>query len=132
MADRSLRPYSSREEYLVAVREDLAEWIATLYPDCAIASPTFFEHLESGVLLCKLINDLIARLRETSASTRYPDLLAPSPSTRVPIFCRLNVQPRTFQARDNICNCLKWCRSMKMRECLLFETDDLVLRKNEK
>jgi len=38
----------------------------------------------------------------------------------------------TFFARDNICQFILWCRSIYVRECLLFETDDLAARKNEK
>lgn len=40
--------------------------------------------------------------------------------------------PGTFFARDNICQFILWCRSLNILECLLFETDDLVGRKNEK
>lgn len=40
--------------------------------------------------------------------------------------------PGTFFARDNICQFILWCRSLNVLECLLFETDDLVARKNEK
>lgn len=40
--------------------------------------------------------------------------------------------PGTFFARDNICQFILWCRSLNILECLLFETDDLVARKNEK
>uniref|UniRef100_A0A1I8NH78 Uncharacterized protein n=2 Tax=Musca TaxID=7369 RepID=A0A1I8NH78_MUSDO len=39
----------------------------------------------------------------------------------------------TFFARDNVSNFITWCRkSLKIIECLLFETDDLIMRKNEK
>lgn len=38
----------------------------------------------------------------------------------------------TFFARDNICQFIQWCRSLNIIDCLLFETDDLVVRKNEK
>ncbi|GJQ80555.1 hypothetical protein Trydic_g19959 [Trypoxylus dichotomus] len=39
----------------------------------------------------------------------------------------------TFFARDNVCNFIQWCRqSLQILECLLFESDDLILRKNEK
>lgn len=42
-------------------------------------------------------------------------------------------KPGTFFARDNVSNFIKWCRhSIEIIECLLFETDDLILRKNEK
>uniref|UniRef100_A0A182N6V8 GAR domain-containing protein n=1 Tax=Anopheles dirus TaxID=7168 RepID=A0A182N6V8_9DIPT len=39
----------------------------------------------------------------------------------------------TFFARDNVSNFITWCRkSLQILECLLFETDDLIMRKNEK
>ncbi|CAH2237170.1 jg11143 [Pararge aegeria aegeria] len=39
----------------------------------------------------------------------------------------------TFFARDNLSNFIDWCRkALGILECLLFETDDLCLRKNEK
>lgn len=43
-----------------------------------------------------------------------------------------NARAGTFHARDNVCNFITWCRSLNIRECLLFETEDLVLGKNEK
>lgn len=45
---------------------------------------------------------------------------------------KMDARPGTFFARDNICQFILWCRSLNIRECLLFETDDLVARKNEK
>lgn len=45
---------------------------------------------------------------------------------------RQDAQPGTFFARDNICQFILWCRSLNVLDCLLFETDDLVARKNEK
>lgn len=48
----------------------------------------------------------------------------------VPI--KLNAAPGTFQARDNIANFIDWCKRIQIHECLLFETEDLVGRKNEK
>ncbi|XP_025837668.1 GAS2-like protein pickled eggs isoform X2 [Agrilus planipennis] len=42
-------------------------------------------------------------------------------------------KPGTFFSRDNVSNFIHWCRqSLKIIECLLFETDDLIMRKNEK
>jgi growth arrest-specific protein 2 len=46
---------------------------------------------------------------------------------------RANVKAGTFLARDNVSNFITWCRhDLEVLECLLFETDDLILRKNEK
>lgn len=47
-------------------------------------------------------------------------------------FVSLQVKSKSFFARDNVHNFIQWCRLLGIYECLLFETDDLVLRKNEK
>ncbi|KFW91016.1 GAS2-like 2, partial [Phalacrocorax carbo] len=49
------------------------------------------------------------------------------------VACNLTAQPGTFQARDNVSNFIQWCRKeMDIKDVLMFETEDLVLRKNEK
>lgn len=51
---RSYRPFKSSEEYLEAMREDLAEWLNTLYPELGINADNFMECLDTGVALCKV------------------------------------------------------------------------------
>jgi len=42
-------------------------------------------------------------------------------------------RPGTFQARDNISQFIGWCRStLAVPDTLLFETEDLVSRRNER
>lgn len=48
------------------------------------------------------------------------------------VFFRENASSGSFLARDNVCNFIQWCRRIRIKECLLFETEDLVARKNEK
>merc|ERR1712045_173918 len=45
---------------------------------------------------------------------------------------RAEVQPGTWFARDNVYNFIKFCRIVGVMECIMFETEDLVCRKNEK
>lgn len=46
---------------------------------------------------------------------------------------KLFAKPGTFFARDNVSNFIDFCRhGLEIIECLLFETDDLIMRKNEK
>lgn len=44
-----------------------------------------------------------------------------------------NAKAGTFFARDNVSNFISWCRnSLGIIDCLLFESDDLIMRKNER
>lgn len=51
---RPFRPFKSSEEYLVAMREDLAEWLNCLYPELCINFVNFMDKLDTGVALCKV------------------------------------------------------------------------------
>ncbi|KAK3916575.1 GAS2-like protein pickled eggs [Frankliniella fusca] len=50
---RPYRPFKSSEEYLYAMKEDLAEWLNALYPGLDLGVDNFLDRLETGVLLCK-------------------------------------------------------------------------------
>lgn len=119
---RPFRPFKSHEEYLYAMKEDLAEWLQSLY-NLEVTADDFMEHLETGVVLCRHANRIIA------VAKRWGNTLNDCRE----VIHRPDVQPGTFHARDNVHNFIQWCRSaLKIKECLLFETDDLVMRKNEK
>lgn len=51
---RPFRPFKSSEEYLYAMKEDLAEWFQTLYPHLRINVDNFMDRLETGVALCEV------------------------------------------------------------------------------
>lgn len=48
---RPFRPFKTSEEYLYAMKEDLAEWLNNLY-NLDINVDNFFERLETGEVLC--------------------------------------------------------------------------------
>lgn len=52
---RPYRPFKSSEEYLIAMKEDLAEWLNALYPELRINLDNFMDRLDTGVPLCKVI-----------------------------------------------------------------------------
>lgn len=54
---RPYRPFKSSEEYLYAMREDLAEWLNTMYPDLRINTENFMDRLDTGVALCKVCSN---------------------------------------------------------------------------
>ena len=55
MEKRSLRLYPEENEYLIAIKEDLSEWLEKLYPNIDINSSNFFNKLETGSLLMQVL-----------------------------------------------------------------------------
>lgn len=119
------------------MKEDLAEWLNNLYPELYINVDNFWDRLDTGVALCKHANNVrsyaeryiswrqsVGKSENASAITvlRYP-----------PVKCFSSAKQGTFFARDNVSNFISWCRhALGIIDCLLFETDDLILLKNEK
>ncbi|XP_053426084.1 GAS2-like protein 2 [Nycticebus coucang] len=127
---RSIRPFKSSEQYLEAMKEDLAEWLRDLY-GLDIDVTNFLPVLETGLVLCRHANAITAAALAFVAE-------APAQAQRIPmpqagVSCNEAAQPGTFQARDNVSNFIQWCRKeMGIQEVLMFETEDLVLRRNVK
>ncbi|NXT45610.1 GA2L2 protein, partial [Pluvianellus socialis] len=129
-AVRSIRPYQSSKQYLYAMKEDLAEWLKELY-DLDIEVGTFVEVLETGAVLCSHANNVTHVAGEFARAC--PDVARHLRLPAAGVACNLTAQPGTFQARDNVSNFIQWCRKeMDIKDVLMFETEDLVLRKNEK
>ncbi|XP_063697123.1 GAS2-like protein pickled eggs [Culicoides brevitarsis] len=139
---RPYRPFKSSEEYLYAMREDLAEWLNTMYPELEINVENFMDRLDTGVALCKHANNVREAAEEYLArrQARQKSMTKSITSGSAgPILSLGNVhylplaKSGTFFARDNVSNFITWCRKgLHIFECLLFETDDLIMRKNEK
>ncbi|KAM9320092.1 GAS2-like protein 2 [Gastrophryne carolinensis] len=129
-AVRSIRPFKSSGQYLDAMKEDLAEWLTDLY-HLDINVDNFFESLETGSVICYHANHVTDVARDFSVE--YPDLAKKLRLPKSGVRFNAAAQPGTFLARDNVSNFIQWCRKeMDIKEVLMFETDDLVLRKNEK
>ncbi|XP_078010961.1 GAS2-like protein 2 [Phascolarctos cinereus] len=126
----SIRPFKSSEQYLEAMKEDLADWLRNLY-ELDIDTANFLEMLETGQLLCQHANAVTQAAQDFLA--QYPALAQKIWLPRSGVCCNGAAQPGTFQARDNVSNFIQWCRKeMGIKEVLMFETEDLVRRKNEK
>lgn len=121
---RPLRPFKSSEEYLWAMKEDLAEWLNTLY-GLKLTVEGFLDSLDDGVVLCRHANKVLETAR---GEGNLKGLSLPERD----VVYRQDVQRGSFQARDNVSNFIAFCRALSIKECLLFETEDLVTRKNER
>ncbi|CAH1382169.1 unnamed protein product [Tenebrio molitor] len=140
---RSFRPFKSSEEYLVAMKEDLAEWLQTMYPSLNINVDNFMEKLETGVTLCEHANAVRLQAVDYVEKKTMKKIMTRSVTGNLAHAQKLvniaevkyiwSAKPQTFFARDNVSNFIHWCRnSLQIIECLLFESDDLIMRKNEK
>ncbi|KAF6277886.1 growth arrest specific 2 like 1 [Rhinolophus ferrumequinum] len=123
-AAKSVRPFRSSEAYVEAMKEDLAEWLNALY---GLGLPGggdgFLTGLATGTTLCQHAN----------AVTEAARALAAARPARGVAFQAHSVAPGSFMARDNVATFIGWCRAeLGVPEVLMFETEDLVLRKNEK
>jgi sRNA-binding carbon storage regulator CsrA len=117
------------------MKEDLAEWMNNLYPHIDMDADNFMNRLETGEHLVQHANmvrqkclDLLDLIAEGKTKQRPPTFEVPE--RELP--CRFNVQPTTWFARDNVFNFILFCRRLGVMECIMFETEDLVCRKNEK
>ncbi|XP_067328184.1 GAS2-like protein 2 [Anolis sagrei] len=128
---KSVRRYGSREAYLEAMEEDLAEWLRELHGAHLGTGPAFLGPLETGVLLCHHANQ--ATKEAALFSQEQPKVASKALLPARGTSCNHEARPGTFQARDNVANFIQWCRQeMHIPEVLMFETEDLVLRKNER
>lgn len=66
---RPYRPFKSSEEYLYAMKEDLAEWLNALYPGLDLGVDNFLDRLETGVLLCKVSTTYFATFKRVVTVT---------------------------------------------------------------
>ena len=86
--------------------------------------------LENGVLLCQHANNVNDAARKAYSLK----VVLPPPNFYLEdCKYRYDARPQTFNARDNVSQFIKWARRVVgVREVLMFESDDLILRKNEK
>ena len=74
---KSIQPYSTRDEYIYAMKEDLAEWFNSMYHAVSSSSPltnsltalNFTDELENGVLICFHANCVMKYASSSSASS---------------------------------------------------------------
>ncbi|KAI4893447.1 hypothetical protein NFI96_021563 [Prochilodus magdalenae] len=121
-ACKSIRPFKSSEEYLYAMKEDLAEWLHALY-GLDITVDTFMESLETGCALCEHANNVNRAARLVQPRRPWHDVA----------YQARGAAPGSFVARDNVSNFIAWCRGeLRVKDVLMFETNDLVERGSEK
>lgn len=119
LESRAYRPFKSSEEYLYAMREDLAEWLNMMYPELRMTVDNFMDRLDTGVALCKHANNVRKAAEEYLARRQARNKSMTKSMTSGlagPILSMGNVhflpaaKSGTFFARDNVSNFIAWCR----------------------
>ncbi|TGZ65474.1 hypothetical protein CRM22_005873 [Opisthorchis felineus] len=144
--NNSISDSAPRDELLIVMTEDLVDWFQRMYPGLSenFDVDNFFEKLSDGVLLCHYANDLHHLLTGHCSKTRKEGRLQLN-GTRIggvqaylpagcPVYQTRGLQGSSatcgFVSRDNVSNFLTWCRQLGMLDSVLFESEDLVCRKN--
>ena len=71
-----MRPYSTKDAYLYAMKEDLAVWFNDLY-NTALTADNLLDSLQDGTFLCLHANNVKSYIEASShtAPTDIPDIL---------------------------------------------------------
>ena len=115
--------------FVQAMREDLSEWINSLSYNADLTPDNFLPGLDNGVILCQQAR-LIQRFAEEYA------VLNPNENLKIPTkpvrYTEKGAFSGSFIARDNVSNYIAWCKELGIQDVVIFESEDLVLHKNEK
>ncbi len=105
---------------LEAIKEDLCQWITELLHE-AVSPESFWQKLDTGVLLCKLANVIQRASIKEKVNLSSQD-----------VTYNARAASGSFPARDNASQFIHWCRTCGIEEAVIFESEGLVLHKDEK
>lgn len=118
-------------ESLTVIKEDLAEWLSELLK-IDITAESFLTVLDTGVVLCRLVGAIQEHVEGLQREGKLDQPKLEQPVPMVAIKCKETAEHGSFFARDNAANFITWCRGYKIEEAVLFESDGLVMHKDEK
>lgn len=120
---------AKEKEALEVIKEDICKWFSKTVTGLESISPSsFLKDLETGVALCRLVDVVQEGAAAAMEMGRKLDFSVPMAS----LSCTAKAQPGSFFARDNTANFIKWCRELGVEEAVIFESEGLVLHKDEK
>ena len=129
MAERRKELEEKEKDALFLVKRDLSNWLSNVLKH-TVQPHTFITDLDTGVLLCQLVSNI-------QEAARHRENIPPLVATRlqVPlkeIHYNKAARKESFQARDNAANFIAWCRELGIEDAVMFESEGLVLHKDER
>jgi len=107
---------------LEIIKDDLCLWLSQLL-HVDIPPETFWSKLDTGVVVCKLAN----LIQKASNEGKGKAILSKSA-----IKFDDHAASESFPARANASEFIGWCRSNQIGDAVLFESEGLVVHKDEK
>lgn len=123
----------AERDALAVIKADLAEWLSRVLDAPLLTAEGFMSGLDTGVLLCRLTRRVQMRASELQEEEEARG--APPPSMEVPmgrVACFKEAEKESFYARDNASNFISWCRQLGVSEAVLFESEGLVMHRDER
>ena len=119
---------SAREkDDLEIIKRDVCEWLAKTL-EIEISAERFMDTLDTGVVLCKLAKLIQEKARSAKAAGEKVSVAVPMENVK----CQSKAMKGSFFARDNTANFIKWCKKLGVNEEVMFESNGLVQREDEK
>ena len=116
--ERSIQEFSTRTDYVWAMREDISNWLTKLGFD-DITPGTLFKKLKSGVILCNHANSIYDK------SLQSANKKVQKPSKPLQNFTKKPLS--VFAFRDNVTLFINWLRQeLNFKDYYMFETNDLI------
>ena len=118
-------------EALEVIKEDLCQWLANVLQLEHVNGRNFMDTLDTGVQLCKLAG----LIQQGASEAEEKGVILRFKVSMEPLNCSHKASTShttSFYARDNAANFISWCRDLGVEEAVIFESEGLVLHKDEK
>ena len=118
---------AKEREALEVIKEDICQWLSN-FLKLDITGSSFLATLETGVEICKLVTSIQHAVK--AATDKGKTFTVDIPLE--PLSFTTKALSGSFHARDNVSNFISWCRQLGVEEAVIFESEGLVLHKDEK
>ena len=127
-ANPTLRRRKFKKTEEEQMKTDVCQWLKETLGRTDITPKTFFETLETGVVLCQLVDKIQEKARALKDTGKQVHCKIPLD----PVSYHVDAQKNPFHAQENIKYFISWCRSLGVKDECIFDTSDLVQHKHER
>ncbi|RDD44807.1 GAS2-like protein 1 [Trichoplax sp. H2] len=114
-------------ELVQALREDISDWIARLFPSLPIQADNFHDAIANGTVLCQL-----AQLIE-EAQLKIGEKIDKNLRIQMNKIAMMGGRSLVkFKARENALSFIRWCQNRGINKSVMFEPDDLVEQRDQR